>query len=58
MQAFPGPNPFFAQQQALANLPGVQQTFASQTDAINAGALIMNSAGQWVTAVPGAQITY
>jgi hypothetical protein len=57
-QSFPGPNPYFAAQQTLSNLPGVQQMFSSESAAINAGALVLNSQGQYVPAIPGAQLTY
>lgn len=51
-------NPYYEQQQYLSNLPGVSTTYPNQVAAINAGALVMNRSGQWVPAVPGAQITY
>lgn len=51
-------NPFYVEQQNLSNLPGVQTTYPNQVAAINAGALVMNSRGQWIPAIPGAQITY
>lgn len=51
-------NPYYAQEQSLANLPGVSTTFPDLVSAINAGALVMGPDGRWVPAIPGEQITY
>lgn len=65
----PGPVPSGAAAAGISQIPGVNYNFPNQpyqqdyvypseSAAINAGALIKNSIGQYVPAIPGEQITY